>query len=151
MCKLAIENEPKYNIKICDFEIKHKIIGTTATVLKLFYKEYKNDNFFFIIGMDNANKIEQWVDYEITLKLIPFIVLNRIEYKIPINKWFLNKPHIFLNQTYNDLNYISSTNVRDIIKNTPLIELSINNNLKNYLYDNIIEYIIKYNLYRNKF
>ena len=40
------------------------------------------------------------------------------------------------------------TNARNIIRDTPLLEIAINNKLKNYLYDNIIKYIIKNNLYR---
>ena len=90
MCNLATENEPNYNIKISDFEIKNKIKGSTADVLKELYKNYDH-NFKFIIGMDNANNIFQWSDYKTTLNLIPFIVVDRIEFKKPDDEWYLHE------------------------------------------------------------
>ena len=138
MCKHAIENEPEYKIKVCDFEIKNKIIGSTATVLKELYKNY-NHNFKFIIGMDNANNIYQWSDYQITLNLIPFIVIDRIEFNKPIKQWYLNHPHSYINVNDENNNYVSSTLVRNLIKE--------NKPTEKYLYNNVYQYIKKFNLF----
>lgn len=148
MCKLAIENEPNYQIKLCDFEIKNKISGTSATVLTEFYKTVKKkNNFFFIIGMDNAINIELWEDYEKTLKLIPFIVIPRKGYTNNITPqslenylWYNHPPHIFINDSYPDIEEMSSTDIRNILKYKI-------NNVSYYLYDNVYEYIKNNSLY----
>lgn len=138
MCNLAIENESEYNIKVSDFEIKNKIEGSTANVLNELYKTY-NHNFKFIIGMDNANNIYQWTDYQTTLDLIPFIVIDRIEFKKPDDEWYLYPPHNYLQNNDKNNNYVSSTLVRNLLKE--------NKPTDKYLYTNVDQYIKKFNLF----
>lgn len=138
MCNLAIENEPNYNIKVSDFEIKNKIEGSTSTVLSELYKNY-DYNFKFIIGMDNANNIFQWSDYKTTLNLIPFIVIDRIEFEKPIDEWYLHEPHNYIQINEKENNYVSSTLVRSLLKD--------NKSTENYLYNNVYQYIKKFNLF----
>lgn len=138
MCNLAIENEQEYNIKISDFEIKNKIEGSTATVLNELYKNYHH-NFKFIIGMDNANNIFQWSDYKTTLNLIPFIVIDRLEFKKPQDEWYLHEPHNYIQVNDKENNNVSSTLVRNLIKD--------NKSTEKYLYNNVYQYIKKFNLF----
>jgi len=150
MCKLAIENESKYQIILCDFEIKNKISGTTAIVLTEFYKTVEKNNYYFIIGMDNAINIERWEDYEKTLQLIPFIAIPRKGYSNnatdpalqPLEKhlWYNYQPHIFIDDSYPDIEEMSSTDIRNIIKEEK-------EDISYYLYNNVYEYIKSYNLY----
>lgn len=138
MCNLAISNESNYKIKVCDFEIQNKITGSTAKVLEKLYEKYDH-NFHFIIGMDNANNIYQWTDYKTTLNLIPFIVIDRIEFKKPDNEWYLNDPHHYLKFNDNDTNFVSSTLVRKLLND--------DQNVDKYLYTNVYQYIKKFNLF----
>tara|TARA_Y100000813_G_C24050234_1_gene298884 strand:- start:125 stop:709 length:585 start_codon:yes stop_codon:yes gene_type:complete len=138
MCNLATENEPNYNIKISDFEIKNKIDGSTSDVLKELYKNYDH-NFKFIIGMDNANNIFQWSDYKTTLNLIPFIVVDRIEFKKPDDEWYLHEPHKYIKIDNKEINHVSSTLVRNLLKD--------NKSTEKYLYNNVYQYIKKFNLF----
>jgi len=150
MCKLAIENESKYQIILCDFEITNKISGTTAIVLTEFYKTVEKNNYYFIIGMDNAINIERWEDYEKTLQLIPFIAIPRKGYSNnatdpalqPLEKhlWYNYQPHIFIDDSYPDIEEMSSTDIRNIIKEEK-------EDISYYLYNNVYEYIKSYNLY----
>ena len=138
MCNLAIENESQYKIKVCDFEIKNKIEGSTAIVLNELYKNYEH-NFKFIIGMDNANNIFQWSDYKTTLNLISFIVIDRVEFKKPNDEWYLYEPHNYIQVDDKKNNHVSSTLVRNLLKD--------NKSTEQYLYNNVYQYIKKFNLF----
>lgn len=80
MCQLAIKNEPNYNIKICDFEIKNKLCCPTYDIILKFYESFDKENtYYFIIGMDNAIKIKSWENYQKLLEIMSFIVVSRME------------------------------------------------------------------------
>ena len=120
MCKIAAKSNNNQKIKVCDFEIKHKITGSTASVLKQFYNSSyyttRHDDFRFIIGMDNALGIKKWTNYEITLGLIPFIVVNRGDHKYDQNnEWFEKSPHKYVEMK--PPLETSSSQVRDLLQN----------------------------------
>ena len=111
MCRLAINN-PK--IEVSDFEIINFLTGETLEILPKLMKQYPDDKFSFVIGMDNAVKINTWTDWEKLTALLPFIVLPREGYE-PKDQWFLQKPHIYLKDY--KANSVSSTQVRkDLIE-----------------------------------
>lgn len=76
MCNLATHG--LRNVKVCDFEIKHKIKTGTYDFLKLISKEY-NHKFYYIIGGDQAKNITSWINYEKLIKEYAFVVFNRID------------------------------------------------------------------------
>ncbi len=97
MLGYAIQDDGR--IKICDYEIQNKLGGETYHFLKsLLDNELAQTNeFSYIIGMDNANAFDRWVNFEELERLIRFVVVPRVgqEPKTSVD-WFLKPPHIFL-------------------------------------------------------
>lgn len=143
MCELAINNCNDVNIQVCDFEIKHKLTGSFIQILKQFYDNVDNNNaYYFIIGLDNAININKLNDYKIIMNSIPFIIVPRIGYvDNSCDKWYSQYPHIFIENSYPIIELASSTIVRDILKSNS------NQNILQYLFENVYEYILRNNLY----
>jgi nicotinic acid mononucleotide adenylyltransferase len=67
-----------------------------------------------IIGMDNANTFDKWVNYEYLKDMMRFVVVSRqgVE-RDPGPDWYLFRPHIFI-QAEHEIPEISSTQVREL-------------------------------------
>jgi nicotinate-nucleotide adenylyltransferase len=144
MCKLAAQVDGR--IKVSDYEIVNCLSGETYNLVKRLQNEdwakHKFD-FSFIIGQDNANNFDKWVNYEYLEKMIRFVVIPRkgIEMKPGVN-WFLKPPHIFLNDEGDKtpIMEVSSTEVREKIHG--------NDNILRLLDEKVFDYINKNRLYR---
>lgn len=117
MCKLAAKADGR--IKIFDYEIQHKLGGETYHFVKRLLEEsFAKDeyNFSYILGLDNANTFDKWVNYQDLERMIRFVVVSRkgVIRNDKVN-WYLKQPHIFL-QAENEIPEISSTQVRQAIK-----------------------------------
>ena len=114
MCELVTKENPK--IKVCDFEIKNKISTGTITFITKLLDEYKEHDFSYIIGMDNANTLGNWIEHQELKKLIRFIVVPRqgVE-ENPTIDWYKNPPHLYLKSNKPIID-ISSTQIRRWIK-----------------------------------
>jgi nicotinate-nucleotide adenylyltransferase len=113
MCKLAAETDGR--IKVFDYEIKNELAGETFN----FFKRLKMDkelnekfNFSMIIGLDNANSFDTWVNFEELERMVRFVVVPRkgITRNFAVD-WYLKAPHIFLNKE-TDIIEVSSTEVK---------------------------------------
>jgi nicotinate-nucleotide adenylyltransferase len=138
MCNLAVKNHPL--IKVFDYEIKHQLKGETFHFMNKLIsdKEYENFNFSFIIGMDSAKNINKWINSEMLMRLTRFVVVPRDKEKIEnSDMWFLNPPHIFLNNDV-PMSDISSTKVRHVIKSGLVHNIldMIEETVYNYILDN---------------
>jgi len=132
MCEIAISSINDNRVKIFDFEIKNKLTCSSIEIMMSIYKKYPKNNFYFIMGMDVANGIFEWDNYEQILKVIKFCIIPRFGYK-SLTDWYKNKPHLFIDI---ELKNISSTKR----KNTRCSE-------KNIINQKILEYIETNNLY----
>lgn len=142
MCKIASQFDGR--IKVFDYEIRNELAGETFN----FFKRLKTDeelnekfNFSMIIGEDNANTFDKWVNYQELERMVRFVVVPRkgIEMDPKVN-WFLKPPHIYLNLE-NEIIEISSTKVRESLKsNFPGSTEGID--------PNVLKYIQEHNLYR---
>ena len=147
MCKLAAPS-----FKIFDYEIKNKIKGGTLSLYNILKedKEYKDYDFSWIIGMDNANTIENWVNAEELLDKVKFIVIPRPGVKEdPTKTWYKQSPHIFIESYLKDYVFeISSTKVRTLLteyyKKRNFYTLQ---DLEHYIETNLLYYIIINKLY----
>jgi nicotinate-nucleotide adenylyltransferase len=113
MCSLAAEIDGR--IKVFDYEIKNKLHGETYNLIKrlLNDKISSNHNFSFVIGLDNANTFDKWVNYEDLEKLVRFVIVPRTgEKQIKKVNWYKNTPHIFI-EPDEPLIEISSTLIRN--------------------------------------
>jgi nicotinate-nucleotide adenylyltransferase len=153
MCKVAAKEDGR--IKVFDYEIKNKLKGETYQTVKLLQEEiFAKDHYDFswIIGQDNANTFNKWVNYELLEKLIRFVVVPRDGIKPdPKVKWYYREPHIYLTDEHN-IGEVSSTRVRELLTlhyNTADFG-DARRDLKHYLADSVFDYIDKHNLYRKK-
>lgn len=117
MCRIAAQSDAR--IKVFDYEIKNKYRGETYNLAKrlLEDKQYKETHSFsFIIGLDNANTFDTWVNYEELERLVRFVVVPRTGQKLKKGvNWFLKPPHIFI-EPDEPLMEISSTEIRKSIE-----------------------------------
>lgn len=159
MLNLATKNDGR--IKIFDYEIKHQLHGETYHFLnKLIHdNDYENYRFSFVIGMDRANTISTWFNFEELLKMdVPFIVSPRAgsERNSSVN-WYLKAPHIYINDEENFLiEKTSSSEVRALLfdmwaaKNEGQSCELIKMKLLKSLNPDVLDYIEKNNLYKNE-
>jgi len=96
MCRIAAHYD---KIKVSDYEIKLRHAAGTYHLMKTMLEDPAFDNcrFSYIIGQDNANSFDKWLNFEKLKQLLPFIVVPRHGVKPDFSKpWFLKPPHIFL-------------------------------------------------------
>jgi nicotinate-nucleotide adenylyltransferase len=160
MCKLAAQCDGR--IKVFDYEIKNQLQGETFHFVKRLLDESfaKNQyDFSLIIGMDNANTFNKWVNYEHLEKMIRFIVVPRLgEVRDEAVDWYLKEPHVLLQHDEEQLKQISSTDIRNKFKLYYKSMSAPNNQVEidrygSFLTDNldlnVFDYIITKNLYRH--
>ena len=115
MCRLACTDYK--HIKASSYEIDNKFDGKAIDFVNNFLKKsFSSDkySFWFIIGMDNALKIDKWYKSEELRKSIGFIVLPRVGLKARgFNHWFERYPHMWVSKPVME---ISSTQVRTWIE-----------------------------------
>lgn len=140
MCELAASVDGR--IKVFDYEIKKELKGETYKFVKSLLDEdfAKNEcDFSLVIGLDNANAFEKWVNYDILERMMRFVIVPRKGVQINHNiDWYLRSPHIFLSPDH-DIPEISSTQVRDKLKHGVSIEGLVEKEVE--------EYILKKGLY----
>jgi nicotinate-nucleotide adenylyltransferase len=110
------------SIRLSDFEIKNKIKGGTYDVITMIKESGEKfglssiPELYYVIGMDQANEIHHWQNWEKLITMIPFIVINRkvdgsdIE---PNSLWFLKEPHRFADTE--ESSNVSSSEIRRLI------------------------------------
>ncbi len=108
MVSLAIKNYPYF--KVSDIEIKRKSRSFTIETVKKFKRNHsKNTKIYFIIGGDEALKIQKWKEYRELLKVCKFIVFPRKDFNLKsIDPWVKERVK-FLNLDVPD---ISSSEIR---------------------------------------
>jgi len=150
MCELATRIDGR--IKVFDYEIRHQLAGETFNLFKRLRQEEelnKKYNFSMIIGIDNANSFDKWINYSELERMVRFVVVPRKGYERDEKvDWYLQKPHIFLNKE-SDIVEVSSTLVRKKLKEFYNNHLSGDSeNLKPYLNVEVLEYILSRKLYK---
>lgn len=127
MVKLAIEGLDK--IKFCDFELKQKGSSYTYETLRKLRKEYSH-NFYWIIGSDILKQLPSWYGYEHLQKEASFLIFPRKGYDT-IN------PGITIEKIIDcDSDTISSTKVRDRVKQGKSISSLVPKKVEEYIFKN---------------
>ena len=128
ICKEIFKGNKK--IEVSDIEIKSEGKSYTYdTLLKLIDLYGENNEFFEIIGEDSLKNLKTWKNYEKLLKICKFIVFRRKDDEnIQIDEEFLNNKNIIIleNEYYN----ISSTEIRNMVKNNEDISNFVNKKVK---------------------
>lgn len=128
ICKEIFKGNKK--IEVSDIEIKSEGKSYTYdTLLKLMDLYGENNEFFEIIGEDSLKSLKTWKNYEELLKICKFIVFRRKDDKnIQIDEDFLNNKNIIILE--NEYYDISSTEIRNMVKNNEDISAFVNKKVK---------------------
>ena len=144
MCRIAASVDPR--IKVFDYEIKHNLRGETYNLVKRLQNEdfAKHEyDFSIIVGMDNANTFDKWVNAKELERMIRFVVVSRqgVKRDEKVN-WYLNAPHIYMVAETN-IPETSSTDARELLrvpslcgKMVPVLLELIDKNVYKYVVDN---------------
>jgi len=138
MVKLACECDGR--LQSSGYEIDNQLAGETFYLVKrLMAEPMANDryNVSLIIGQDNANSFDKWVNFEYLQKAIRFVVVPRkgIEPN-PRATWYRNGFHICMEASEN-LEQISSTEVRHMLKeNNPRVAEFLDPKVLSYIKEN---------------
>lgn len=134
MLKRAIKGVPYFDYS--DFEIKKK--GVSFTIDTLMFLKNKYNDIELIVGYDNLLEFSTWKDPAEILKMIKLVVLKRKVQKESVEKdKFFYSSEIIETPTIE----ISATKIRERVRdNLPI----------NFLVpDSVMEYINKFNLYKD--
>ncbi len=129
MLKLALSNNKSF--EICTFELMREKVSYTIDTIKELKKNYTNLE--LIIGYDNILKFDTWKEPDEIFKLVNVIVMKRPGAKEPEHKDTYYKQAIFVDTP---LLEISSTNIRERVKNNLNIDFYVPENVKQYIYRN---------------
>ena len=145
MSKIATISNPYFEVS--DMETYRTSISYTVDTLKEFKALYSNDELYFIIGADSLFQLPTWKDYEKIIATTNLIVANRpggknhlIEDKI---KEYTDEFGGNIIQVTSPLIDISSSDIRNRVRN--------NESIKYLIPDNVEQYIAKNNLYKEGF
>lgn len=131
ICKEIFKNNEK--VEVSDIEIKAEGKSYSYdTLLKLIEIYGKDNEFFEIIGEDSLKNLKTWKNYKELLNLCKFIVFRRKDDKnTEIDSEFLNNKNIIIleNEYYN----MSSTEIRNKVKNKEDISGLVNEKVKNLI------------------
>ena len=131
MLKLALENEPKFEIS--EYELENKEISYTVKTLEHYSKIY--DDIELIIGYDNLLVFPDWKEPDRIFELATVVVLKR---KTDLNER-INKYFELAEFVESPIVEISSTDIRNRINQKKSVEFLLPNS--------VIDYIKKNNLY----
>ena len=138
LCEIATKQHE--GINVCDEEIEWSkdncnLIGTYY-FLNYMTKKYLNQySFRCIIGVDNANNFNSWIESEKLKNVAPFIAVSRQRNILGKNgKWCTKSPHMYL-KANGKIDEVSSTEVRTLIKNGEYGEAfsKVNSDVFNYI------------------
>lgn len=139
MLKLICEDEDK--LEVSDIELnKDKQLYTIET-LDLFKEQYGEEyDIWFVMGTDNLKELKTWKQPERLLKEYKIIVLERdndkLEDIINNNKLLSENKESIIKINGIDIINLSSTMIREKIKNGKSIEEYMPNSIKKYIDDN---------------
>lgn len=144
MCREAAKTDLR--IRVSDFErdLSGESYHLVQKLVDIYHDEYE---FSLVIGLDNANSFEKWVNSEHLERLVRFVVVQRQGEEINNTiTWYRKEPHIFI-PNEGVIPEISSTLVKQWIK------LAMDGNalyfkrLREYVPNSVIGYIGDKELY----
>lgn len=143
MCRLATQGDGR--IHVSDYEITRKLSGETYNLVShLLQEDFAKNEFDFslVIGTDNANTFDKWVNYQDLERMIRFVVVNRkgMERDPNVN-WYMKPPHLYFDTASIDLASVvpgySSTQIRQCISGNMQtkdhIQVALNRDVLNFI------------------
>ena len=144
MTKLSTKDNFKFEVS--DYEISNEGVSYSYHTVKYFSELYKNKKIYFIIGTDRAKDLKKWYNISELSKLVTFIFVARDEedlFKIVEGDDTFYKS-ISYEIMKSPIIEISSSLIRDNLKNKKSIKYMITNECRSY-----IEELSLYGISRN--
>lgn len=135
MVRLAVLENSSF--KVSDYELSNSLVYTVETL-----EHFRNgvDDIFFVCGFDNLVDFDKWKRYEDILANYKIIAVRRGNFGVDdiLNKYSKYRDNIIICDI--DVNSISSTKIRNMIRNDEDVSQYVNNS--------VYEYIKKKSLYK---
>jgi nicotinate-nucleotide adenylyltransferase len=128
MTKLAVAENP--NFKVLDLELKRKGKSYTVDTIVELRNKYPKDKFYLIIGSDLAKDFKKWKNPEKIKKMVTIIVAKRRGNSFRISRSFKQVDIIQVE--------LSSSQIRERIKNQKTIKYLVPKAVENYIKKNNI-------------
>lgn len=146
MCELATAHMDY--VRVADDEMRYRCTSTWSLMSSLKNDPaYKNINFYYIIGMDCMVRLNEWINWKLLVKMVPFIVVPRAGLRITMAaaEWAFNPDNIYLKEQYGSetslIPNISSTKIRNAFRAGHTSTLGV------WLAPEVIAYCTNYKLY----
>ncbi|MFR9070595.1 MAG: nicotinate (nicotinamide) nucleotide adenylyltransferase, partial [Paraclostridium sp.] len=127
------------NFVVSDMEINRESRTYTIDTLRELHKIYKNADIYFITGFDAICDMESWKDVSENFELATFIAANRPGISSLEAKEKIENLKIKYNANIRSVNVpsldISSTYIREHIKDGKSIKYLIPENVETYIYE----------------
>lgn len=138
MLELLIKDNP--NLLVSDYEFTEEVTYTYQT-LDYFKEKYKEDSIYFICGTDNLSYLDKWKRGDYILANYPLLIIKRNTDNLSflLDKFKEYKNNIIV--TSIEPVDLSSTEIRNLIKED-------NKLIKEYLSEEVLDYIKNNNLYK---
>lgn len=134
MAKLAFENDKNFEVSDIEMQDLTQKSYTVDTLIKL--KEYHKDhfvNFYLILGVDNLLDFPKWKNPEKLFLLSEVIVINRPNFYVNEVKSEYSQRVKYLSVLNIE---ISSSIIREYIRNDKSIKYLVNPEVEDYIYKN---------------
>jgi nicotinate-nucleotide adenylyltransferase len=128
LVQLAIEEQPKFKASNIEFKLPRP--SFTIDTMTYLAEKYPQHQFSIIMGGDSIQNITKWKNYETLLNNYKIIVYNRPGYNATI------LPHKNISIVDAPLLDISSTLIRQKIKDKKSIRFLVPTEVRNYITDN---------------
>lgn len=137
MIKIAIEGYPEFELSRKEIDDNH--ISYTYNTLRKFKKIYPDDQLFFIVGTDSFLSLDKWYNGIPLLREFSFIIGDRPGYreeeKIQKLRYYKEMYGTKIILLKNEMLDISSTEIKDSIKNNIDISHLVPPNVERYIYE----------------
>lgn len=131
MLKLALKNAA-FKSEICEYEIlSEKTPSYSVDTAKFLKKQYPSAKFYWIIGQDQYRQLDRWYKIKELCKIVSFAVFERKGYASAENTALTGIADIEKVQ-WNAIQ-ISSTNIREKIKNLQPLNLELPQEVISYI------------------
>ena len=128
MLKIVCSKENKLEVSNIEKEFKEKKFA--IDIFKIIENKYKEDDFYFLMGSDNFQKLPTWKEYN-ELKNNKYIVFNRSSEKINNN----NISNVYFIENKDTIE-ISSTTARNKIQKKENMFNLLDNDVEKFILDN---------------
>jgi len=151
MCATALQGIENVYVFSHEIDIKHE--GSTYDLIKLLQDEYRYCRFSVVIGLDNANTFDKWVNYRDLERMVQFVVVPRAgEVRDPKVTWYTKPPHALVNVEPGIIPELSSTTVRknlETMYHRDSNGVAAYRDLKKQLHPAVLTYINNRDLYKD--